>query len=492
MKQNNTMSWLILICLGLFLAACDGNQKEAIEEEVEEVSSQFQIDFNPLPPQDLAANASDTDLIQFAWEEFLSLNWRSSYGENGLRDNPDDSWTWSSDSSPYPDLVVWETYAHRTELRPYDDMMLPFDKPPHYSFGDPVYPADGASFELFNNLDENNEIGSCDVFAHVSEYGKDNMVLYQAKVNRDEYNYLYYNYNTKSKLLSATSNTLANIEAYNAYYKGATSTCNCPTDQNVICLPCGGSAIPDQPGSTYQGAMEVKTAWRLLVPEDDASKFFTRNVIIYEKSNDSTYYYNKTLALIGIHIIHKTTNYPDYIFATWEHVDVEEDDMGYVLLDNNGNEKGEIHADYPRLHPIPDLVTQSTNEVHGQIADMNPNSIWLNYRMVGVQGAPTDDTTSFNFFLANYVIESDTTLADFHGSSIGNPHDGMPNILLNGTRYSMGGCKGCHGVAQTTLGTDMSFLLDTVGKPVVAPDVLEYLPSVTANKLERYRRATAR
>ncbi|MBO6515513.1 MAG: hypothetical protein JJ975_03090 [Bacteroidia bacterium] len=491
MKRIKYALYGILACIVIYLMACTGAQSPEEEEEV--TTLDFEVNFNPFPPKDLSANASDTDLVKFAWEEFLALNWKSSYTENSKRDYPDLNWRWNSDSSAYPDLLVWETYAHRTELRPYDDQMLPFDAPPHYSFGETLYPANGASFTLFNNLDENNEIGSCDVYGHVSEYDKDDMVLYQAKVNRDEYEYIYNNYNTKAKLLSATSNTLSNIDAYNAYYPGAGSTCNCPVDSNVICLPCGDSPIPGKSGETYQGAMEIKTAWRILVPEDDPSKYLTREVIVYEKSNDSIYYDNKVLALIGIHIIHKTTNYPDYVFATWEHKSVQDNDMGYVLLDASGNETGPIHANYPRLHPIPPLVEESTRQVHQQIAAMNPNSIWLNYRLVGVQGAPTNDTSSFSFFLANYVIESDTTLADFHGSSIGNPHDGQPNILLNGTRYSMGGCKGCHGVAQLTLGTDMSFLLDTVGKPVVAPDVLEHTPSaVTLSKLERYKQATAR
>jgi len=36
----------------------------------------------------------------------------------------------------------------------------------------------------------------------------------------------------------------------------------------------------------------------------------------------------------------------------------------------------------------------------------------------------------------------------------------------------MGGCQGCHGVAQVTLGTDFSFLLDNNGKPVLGPDTI--------------------
>jgi len=35
----------------------------------------------------------------------------------------------------------------------------------------------------------------------------------------------------------------------------------------------------------------------------------------------------------------------------------------------------------------------------------------------------------------------------------------------------MGGCQGCHGATQLKQGTDFSFVLDAVDKPVVTPDI---------------------
>jgi hypothetical protein len=454
----------------------------------------FKVKFNPFSPKDLQKNASDTAFIKFAWEEFIALNWKSSFDSNKMRDYPDTTWNWGSDQSPYPGLLVWETYAHRTELRPYSNKMLPFDSPPHYSFGKSLLPVKKSdSFSLFDNLDENNEIGSCDIYAHVDRYNEKVMVLYQAKVNRDEYNYILDNYNTKQKLFSATENTYNNIIRYNAYYKGAQNTCNCPPDSNVLCLPCGGSPVPGKPGETYRGAMEIKSAWRILVPEDDTTKFLRRKAIVYQKGPDGKILYtNKTLGLIGLHIIHKTTNYQDFVIATFEQNGVENADMGYRLLDKFGNETGKLYSGYPRLHPIPAIVNQSTDEIHSQIKQMNPNSVWLNYRLVGVQAVPTSDSTSFSFFLANYVIESDSTLADFQGSGIGTPHNKLPNTLFNGQKYSMGGCQGCHGVAQIKSGTDFSFLLDTVGKPVYSPDLLDSIPKSKPGKLAKYIALTSR
>ena len=423
---------LFVLFIALIAFACQDKQGQ--KDELASAGSGLNIAFNQFPPEDLDSTATDTQLVNFAWEELIALNWKSSYSSNGKRDYPDTTWNWTKGDA---DTVVWETFAHRTELRPASDTMQAFDNPPHYSFGSKLYPATvngkPASFMLFNNLDENNEIGSCDVYAHVNQFQKQYMVLYQAKVNRDEYQYIFDNYNTKAKLDAATTKTKNNIKNHNAYYDSSTNTCNCPTDSGVVCLPCGGAEIPGMNGKTYQGAMEVKTAWRVLNPSvDDTTKFFTRKAIYYYAGKDGKIYYsNKTFGLIGIHIIHKTKNYPAFIFATWEHVDVQKDSMGYVLLDN-GQETGPLIAPYTRLHPIPSLVDSSTSVVHNQIKGMNSNSVWLNYRLVGVQAKPTSDSTSFSFFLANFVIESDTTLADFHGSSIGSPHDMGENILYKG------------------------------------------------------------
>lgn len=472
---------------GLLLSSCSGDaenktstsQEPELTAAVTVATNPYEINFSPLPPGDVNAT-DDTSLVKFAWEEFFALNWKASYDQDGLRDNPSNNWTYGD---PDPELVVWETYAHRTELRPYDDQMQPFNNPPHYSFGVDLKPTPGsdASFDLFNNLDENNEIGSCDVYAFAGlnePHNKENMVMYQAKVNAMEYNYVLNNYPTKAKLLAATTKTLANINAYNAYYQGATGTCNCPPADSVVCLPCGNAQ--------QQGAMEVKTAWRRLEPWEDRSKFFLRSVIYYEEVGGQYYYNNDTFALIGIHIIHKTETFQDFVFATWEHVDVRQDTMAYVELDASGNETGPLVVNYPRLHDIPSWVDDATDSVHAQLAGMNPNSVWLNYRLVGVQSDPTIDSTGFSFYLANYVIESDSTLANFHGSSIGSPHDLGNNVLLNGQYFSMGGCQGCHGVAQITGGTDFSFLLDTVGKPVKQPDIYDEFSAEEMGKMARY------
>lgn len=463
MKNKNQVSLIILSTM-VFIWAC-GTSKKNQEEAI--ASPSFNINFLMTPPPDLLdSNATPQQLVEFAWEEFLALNWQSSFEKDGKRDHPDAAWSYTDTSMAYPSLAVWETFAHRTELRPATDVMLPFDNAPHYSFE--VMPTQqlgsNASFGLFNMLDENNEIGSCDIYAHTNTSEKDYRVLFQAKVNRDEYEYLLNKYPTKVQLGTAAAYNVNTLKTQNEYSPGILNSCNVPTNFAGISLPCGDLK------TKKIGAMEVKTAWRELTAHDDSTKFFRRKVIRFVEKAGKFYYENKEYALIGIHIIHKTNNYEDFVFATWEHVGIEKDGMGYVELNRTGQETGKFYKNYPRLHPIEAIADQSTQFVHAELKKKNPKSIWQNYRLVGVQAKPSNDTKAFSFFLANYAIESDSTLGNFRGSAIGTPHDSLNNTLYRGQRVSMGGCQGCHGVAQTKLGTDFSFLLDNVSKPVKNPD----------------------
>ena len=144
---------------------------------------------------------------------------------------------------------------------------------------------------------------------------------------------------------------------------------------------------------------------------------------------------------------------------------------------------------------MPVCLDEVTRTVHEQLAEQNPESVWLNYRLIGVQANITEKWAATpsegagpNHFMANHVIESDAFLGNFFGPGFGNnPFPSGPkgpdgsqngaNVAYNKKVYNMGGCKGCHGVAQTSFGTDFSFLLDFgANKPVNNPDTIIYHP----------------
>lgn len=496
------------------------------------------LQINPRPPKDLARSASQEDLARFAWQEFLALNWKASVDSThppnpaNPRGLPDLKWSYRNQAPSFPNPLVWQTYAQTTELRPNSPLTTPWQKLgiPAYSYQVPLLAGNAQSVNnLWNNLDEDNEIGSCDIYAHYTQQpSPKELVLFQVRVNKDEYEYLRLNFgkdqnigptpgpnpnstplpNTGGRLARAAYQATQNITnpPYAYYGSKPVSTCVCPPDK-AICLPCGIAGAAE-------GTIEVKTAWRRLMPGDNPAHFFTTNAIYYDLNQQGQLaYYNDTFALIGMHIIHKTANFPDFVFATFEQSDVEQSGANFIVL-NNGVESPPAvpivrqtgQTNRQQMHPVPPTLDQVTQQVRQQLVSMNPTTVWQYYRLTGVSGASTDckvnlqgnaPTTSNcvtyqnsttctalnpNYYMANFVVESDPFLNNFSGPGFGNQGNaifagGCQNTVFRNKIYDNGGCKGCHGVAQTAFGTDFSFLLDFGNnKPSIRPATIHYDP----------------
>jgi hypothetical protein len=498
------------------------------------------IQILPKPPQDLAGrNASQEDLAKFAWQEFLALNWKASIdaqhppSPSNPRGTPDPAWNHSNPAPKYPNPLVWQTYAQTTELRPNGPLSLAWRDLgiPKYSYSTPPV-LGGGLFTLWNNLDEDNEIGSCNIYGqYAKQPSPKELVLFQVKVNRDEYEYIRQNYTDQNepagKLFAAAKQVQSNIvkPPYAYYGSKPVSTCNCPPEQ-AICLPCG--LLPGTSALVgAEGAIEVKSAWRRLMPGDDPTHFYTTTAIYYDLNSSSPpqiAWYNDTFALVAMHIIHKTTNFPDFVFATFEQVDVERSDANFILLDAKGAQlappvqiKRQIgQTNRQLLHPVPPTLDEVTANVRKQLVAMNPSTVWQYYRLTGVSGASTDCPVNLsgnpvstnncisyqdptlctspnpNYYMANFMVESDPFLNNFSGPGFANSifAGGCQNTVYANKIYDNGGCKGCHGVAQTAFGTDFSFLLDfNNNKPAIHPATIHYDPpgSIAAKvKLKHY------
>jgi hypothetical protein len=167
-----------------------------------------------------------------------------------------------------------------------------------------------------------------------------------------------------------------------------------------------------------------------------------------------------------------------------------------------------------RYFPIPSQIIAVNAAAHTAVANYGAKGPWQYYKLVNVQWQPFEaaniDITGANssrlaatYYLSNSVVETDTTLQQFFGALSYNgvktgfetpsssPNNevstSMPahNIYLSPgtgtpsnqfTRYSMGGCMGCHGRAERA-GSDFSFTLNE--GPVAGPDFAT-LPSSVA------------
>lgn len=509
--------------------------------------AQTSIVIGPDVPHDIAreapSDAYEVKLAQFAWQQFVALGWKATYDPaagNFTRGVADPSWN----GAGTPPHAVWETFAHRMELRPFGTRQAPPSMPaalarPDYQFevrssGKLLQGMDEtgapASLTLLNNLDEDNEIGSADIYLGTpTDRTTAPLVLYQAKANQDEYDYVRTTFPDQWDPQGSLSTAIA---AGQAGFK----TRPLPTDLvgcgavpagSAVRLPCGvvGGA---------EGAIEIKTAFLKIPPGQEGAfaDFFVRDAIYYTQglkadgTGDGTFtYHNAKFALIGMHVIHKTENYPGFIYTSFEHRDLAKMDFTFVLLSPLPPEYGPFNphgapaqpkgstlqtgdliaierqtdtagpVSDGRLYPVPAQFGAVNDAAQAQLAAIG--SIWANYTLIGVQALQTDSYAATpgagagpNHFMANHVIESDAFLGNFFGPGFSSSDPIFPtgpkapdgtsngdNSYYQGKTFNMGGCKGCHGVAQTFFGTDSSFLLDFgVNKPVSEPDTLFYVP----------------
>ncbi|MCG7551764.1 MULTISPECIES: hypothetical protein [Pseudoalteromonas] len=478
------------------------------------------------------------EFARFAWRQFIYLN--APAKQNGLsgsgvspvvRGTVSDNQGFifsgkpnfyrsgkTSTSNLSKHVTVWESYAHRSELFPKqstpkgDFQTLA----PQYFFKNATVTTHQARF---NNLDENSQIGQNKIFfpANGSTPAEnpydDHEVLFQAKVNQVEYDYI--------KSLKGKA----------------------PNDFN---LP------PNElPNFANKETIEIKAAWRELSQTMiDSGRYHTAEALYYRchlmvgDECEQASATSGTFGLVGLHIIRKMKHYEAFIYTTFEHVDnlVKADGSSpsglyfitnYNQLDygdkkgdqakphaviNNGVNRilvplpteGEVKADHgydfiPGKFTLPSeynrgpikveqpptitkAVVEVNKEVHQAMKESGKfgDSVWQYYRLKGVQPLPTNEDTGLtspekpltqDYFLANNIIESSQSgLQLFKGrapaiidNTLANNKAPCPNApigskcLLNqrelpnitnvpelSNHFVMGGCMGCHGRATYT------------------------------------------
>ena len=295
------------------------------------------------------------------------------------------------------------------------------------------------------------------------------------------------------------------------------------------------------------GSVQLKAAWLVLTADEDASHSYHTASGYYFKSEtipggSQTCAQPAIFGLLGLHIIQRVHALEPvnresgfayggtFVFATWEHVGLGEHNQetdyyyaNYLAFPDNFYLQGgpvppvsgptrpfdfdtnsvpfpywkaEDQGAIPviRQQPYPLKTTTAVNRAaHAAIKKADPNSVWLNYRLIGTQffaadlepvdangRQPSEARYNQPYYLTNLVVETNTDLQNFHGLPPGvtvtpyytNKVGGLPtgttlafqradhNLVFNrqniGPR-NMGGCMGCHGVAQLT-GFNFSFV----------------------------------
>jgi hypothetical protein len=378
-----------------------------------------------------------------------------------------------------------------------------------------------------------------------------NGLLYEVKVNYDFYQYVlangYWIDNTVEGNHLEQDAVAGKIRLpYRTNAEGGTrrQPKGLPTHQQAVDYSAAaaldvyrsvGPELPIEINPPLIGSIHLKAAWQRLGKDQDRSKYHTAEAQYFvSDAAGNPVAHTAVFGLVGLHIIQRIhtggTNgaYSEptggtFVFATWEHVDNDTAGFTYANFYDPATDPNKTptppattlpaesfypdvaagQEPYPVKRKFPILSqrsprypgTQQVNErVHAMIRQRNPDSVWLNYRLVGTQFRAVDvDATPIaptypvsendplgigqQQFLANLVVETNEGLQHFKGlppatptivknQGIGVPSTAdevhflrsAPNITFVRVPYNMGGCMGCHGVAQSR-GYSFSFVL---------------------------------
>ena len=173
----------------------------------------------------------------------------------------------------------------------------------------------------------------------------------------------------------------------------------------------------------------------------------------------------------------KPKNFPSFIYATFEHNDNLASGLYYIdeITQTSGGDDtaGDTVKITQRDNPIPQEIANVNTDAHQTVA----GTVWENYQLIGVQAYPidyseldqSDATAKSTYFLANLVIESNSELQNFRGTKAADGADNK-NMYAKGRQLNMGGCMGCHGVAELQKGGDFNFLI--TNSPFTSPEIV--------------------
>lgn len=377
-------------------------------------------------PNDLpTATFGQLQIDEFGWQNFVALNWSpdgTEIGKNG--DNP----------------TVWETYMTT------DDIFDPGTEP---VWGQRYVPpaCAGKYTSGLKILDQANKAD--DFFEEAFNSGP--LVDTNGKFARFE---VLYNQSMVTTVANDELYTLAGQQDFQA-------------NGGTILFEEGENADESSTGQGQVGAIMFKAVWRL-VSEAEESKFHTSQALLFtpaafNSTGVDTCEGPVSVGLVGLHLVHKTKRQPNWVWATFEHVENAPDcttpgDTS-ACGDNAGtfsffsanctdcadcntapapNAGASYYLDQPvQKSQLCRVDSIATNDAHAAtlndlyraaLKQVNQDSVWQYYQMVSTQwfdvpvgeSAPQfSDAAPPN--LANVAIESynqsNSSCIDCHGGA---------------------------------------------------------------------------
>lgn len=162
------------------------------------------------------------------------------------------------------------------------------------------------------------------------------------------------------------------------------------------------------PDKDWGGSTELKFAWRILKKgSDDFSRFHTQPAVVIDQGPDGAQLERKvTVGLVGMHIGHKSSTSPQWIWSTFEQIDnLDIDPVAHPTLkpsfvDTNcpgcavNQLPQKVNGVYPRIptqawRAIPIPGDKLALNAQAQAALKKMGSVWQYYQLIDTQW-PTD------------------------------------------------------------------------------------------------------
>lgn len=317
-----TLGTVLLIALAALNIACNKKSATSATGTTQMSEKTGRAEAGVLPasswvvPQDVkpsnGVSPSQSDWENFGWQTFVAINWPSATpsaaGISGLPNTQLTIGASSSNGAMIP--AVWGTFRSENNT-----MLAAAQDPGPWSNNPVPIPSGCAALTSSNPVSPGFQPV---VFAMISKFGNVNQasgpplieqsgwyVTYDIRLDQSEYTYLQ----------------------QNGYYNGATQQSVESKSGQLLPIPRTGQEAmfnPPLPMLAQYGALEVKTAWRVLDPQKDQAiipRYFTQWG--YFLQQDGTTCQGPTLfGLIGLHILRLTPTTPaTWFWATFEQVD---------------------------------------------------------------------------------------------------------------------------------------------------------------------------
>jgi len=298
----------LLIWLSTSMMSCDSSSSGGHSAETPECTLTYNLpaDMNASLECMASSDPVQCDFDNFSWQTFLALN-APRVGEpvSTSGDNPTQWAGWSSTA----DLLNQGSTPEPSGSRYYPDACQSIPDYENYRVIDQVGKVDDSFLEAqTGGLSPNPVIASNGTF-----------LRYEILLSPATYDWI----------VSQELNKVTTLKAW----------AESGIDVNFICGD--GSYTGGDPANPQMGAIVLKNAW-MEISGFNPDDYHTEQLLVYtpdfRNSTGQATCELKTMALVGMHIAHKTLNQPNWIWSTFEHANNAPD---CTALPNDGNEAGD-------------------------------------------------------------------------------------------------------------------------------------------------------